>query len=245
MQETTSRTYMGIGCGGDVISMTCSTDGTSNITIAKATYGSYDMTCSDSCCAPNPVYDCVEDMQTVNPDFFEYLQFVCNGEQSCNVEFNSYVMDTYCAGVYANYLQVFFECSHVIEGSISFMARNVEREHLISTEVVPWRDVITNFGSHYYPATYSFICPVSGIYVFSVTTRTYNDHIWVCLLRNDHELLRVYVDGENGDYDMSSSSSVTECRAGDAVWVIVGSGGSFVAHTWNYHVFSGFLLNKL
>ena len=123
VQETTKMMYMDIGCRGDVINMTCLTDGTSNITISKATYGLYDMTCTDACCAPNPLYDCMEDMNTVNPDFFEYLLFVCNGQPSCDVQFNGYFMNTECGGADADYLQVFFECSVVFEGPIAFITK--------------------------------------------------------------------------------------------------------------------------
>ena len=124
VQEATSRVYMSIGCLGDVISMTCSTNGSSNITISKATYGLYDLACSSGCCAPNPYFDCDEDMQTVNSDFFEYLQYICDGQSSCSFEFNGYVMDT-CSASVADYLQIFLECSSVEDGPIAFMVRNL------------------------------------------------------------------------------------------------------------------------
>ena len=111
--------------------------------------------------------------------------------------------------------------------------------------MVPWLNVITNFGGHYYPETYSFVCPVNGVYVFSVAIRSYHGQIWVRIIKNDEELFRVFAGDANPINDMSSSSSVIECEAGDVVWVIVAGGGPFSGNTDNYHVFSGFLLNKL
>ena len=235
---------MEIGCVGDVIRMVCSTDGTSTVKVSKATYGLYDISCFDACCAPNYVYDCVEDLETVNPDFFEYLRVICDGQPFCSFDFNGYVLDS-CISSVADYLQVFFECSDVSESPIAFMVRNVEREQLLSYEVVPWRDVITNFGGHYYPETYSFVCPVNGVYVISITVRTYIGQSWVYVLKNDEELFRVIADDENYDIVMSSNSGVIECQAGDVVWVLVADAGKFNANTDNYHLFSGFLLNKL
>ena len=52
-------------------------------------------------------------------------------------------------------------------------------------------------------------------------------------------------DDENGDIDISSSSGVIECGAGDVIYVLVGYSGNFEGHETGFHTFSGFLLNKL
>ena len=234
---------MNIGCRGDGISLTCPADRTSNITVSKATYGLYNMSCSDACCAPNPSFDCGEDVQTVNPDFFEYLQFICNGQSSCNFEFNGYVMDT-CSGADADYLQVFFDCSQVVDGPIAFMARNLERNQLISREIVPWLNVLTNFGDHYYPQTYSFVCPISGVYVFSASIRTTSDYISVMLYKNAQRMSFTSASDDNSS-DTGSCNFVAECWPGDIVWVRVSTGGYFSTASGDIQTFTGFLLHKL
>ena len=237
------RVYTEVGCPGDVITMTCSVDGSSNITISKATYGLYATSCSDACCVPNPLYDCLEDMQAVNPDFFDYLKFICEGEPSCNVEFNGYFMDTDCGSLDADYLQILFECTAFGEEPVAFMVRNLETEYLNADDVVPWLEVVTNYGGNYKPENYSFVCPYNGVYVFSVTILTLNDQIRVRVMKNDQELFLVYPHGET--HDMGSGSGVVECTSGDVVRVVVEVGGRFYATTSSYHVFSGFLLRKL
>ena len=113
--------FMSIGCRGHQITLSCSAGKESQITIHKATYGSFDHTCSVSCCAPNALRDCTEDMQTAHSDIFENLQQQCDGEQTCSFEFNGFVMDTSCNSDEANYLQVFYDCSNVAQGPVGFM----------------------------------------------------------------------------------------------------------------------------
>ena len=234
---------MSIGCRGQNIDLSCIGED-SRITIRKATYGSYYLDCSESCCPPNPKWDCTEDMQTVHSDIFEYLQQQCDGEQSCSYEFNGYVMDTSCNSDDADYLQVFYDCSHITQGPVAFMVQNVERNSMLEEEVVPWRDVYTNFGLHYHPDTYSFVCPYRGVYIFSVSFSVFNDFFGVYLFRNDNILSFAVADDGNNDFDSTSSFAVAECLPGDVVWVRVGFNGTLwnsLHHNW----FSGFLLTKL
>ena len=152
-------------------------------------------------------------------------------------------MDT-CSSTHANYLQVFFECSPIAEGLISFMARNNVETSLSTNDVVPWDVVITSFGSHYNPKTYSFVCPVHGVYAFSATVVTCSHYIRAEICLNGGVVVFIRADNSDDDYDMASSSVVIECQAGDVVWVNVGSGGSFSGDYFD-DVFSGFLLDKL
>ena len=183
--------------------------------------------------------------RSVDSSTFEDLQQHCDGEQSCSYEFNGYVMDTSCNNVNADYLQVFYDCSHVTQGPVAFMVRNLERQQLSIYDVVPWRDVVTNFGVHYDVTSRSFVCPYNGVYIFSTTILTFNDIIGVYMYKNNDELVMVFADDENVDLDSSSGSVVTECLSGDVVWVQVEVGGNFLSHTSNYHFFSGFILTKL
>ena len=147
------------------IHLTCPAGEESRITIRKATYGSYRAPCSESCCPPNAKWDCTEDMQTVDSDRFEYLQQQCDGEQSCSYEFNGYVMDTSCNSDDADYLQVFYDCSHITQGPVAFMVQNVERSYLSNDEVFPWRDVAANLGGHYHPSCAALSYRFSHIFI--------------------------------------------------------------------------------
>ena len=125
------------------------------------------------------------------------------------------------------------------------MVQNLERSVLSYPEVVPWRDVVTNLGGYFNPRTSSFICPLNGDYIFSVTILTHNDHIQIKIFKNNEVLIRVLADNDNSNLDSGSGSVVTECVSGDVVWVQVGVGGKFDSNKANYNFFSGFLLNKL
>ena len=54
-------------------------------------------------------------------------------------------------------------------------------------------------------------------------------------------LICILANNENSDFDSSSGSVVTECLAGDVVWVQVGGSYNFNDHSSNSNVFSGFL----
>ena len=154
-------------------------------------------------------------------------------------------MATSCNRKDANYLQVFYDCSNIARGPVAFMVRNVGKSSLSSTVVVPWESVITNFGGHYNPLTYTFVCPYNGVYVFSTSIYTYDDHIAIGVYRNNFNLFRVDANTDRSDLDSSSGSVVAECFAGDVVWAEVYKGGPFHMEDENVQLFSGFLLNKL
>ena len=81
-----------------------------NITITKAQWGKYNTACFDNCCPPNPAIDCTVDMQTVEPDLFEYIKDQCDGKQSCELDFIAYEVDECLDGYIADYEQVFYDC---------------------------------------------------------------------------------------------------------------------------------------
>ena len=75
---------------------------------------------------------------------------------------------------------------------------------------------------------------------------TSGDLIQIAVYKNDELMFRILANDGNSGYDMSSNFGVSECEAGDVVWVLVDDGGGFFSgHTSGYHSFSGFLLNKL
>ena len=145
---------MSFGCRGQEVRLTCPTDVDSRITVRSATYGSFFVNCSGSCCPPHAYKDCKDTIWSASHDLFDYFQKPCNGNQSCSFDFNGYMMrSSRCNGKNADYLQVFYDCSHIPHRTVAFMVRNLERSSLNRYDVVPWRDVVTNLGGHYYPQT--------------------------------------------------------------------------------------------
>lgn len=240
IKATSSNVFMEFGCPGDIINITCSQDGSSNVTITKATYGYNNDYCAKACCISSPLYDCREDMETVNGDFFDFLQFSCDGKPFCSAEFNGYIMDTDCSGNNADYVQIFFDCQPVVEGPVAFDVGELYEDGVATDEVVPYLEVFENFGSHYNLAAYSFVCPTRGIYTFSATILVLDDRLDFVIYRNNQRLsyLRGLAAG------MSYNSVVSECNAGDVVWVNSERGGNLEITQSRSIKFSGFLLYR-
>ena len=182
-------------------------------------------------------------MQSFDPGMFDYIKSLIDGQPNFSIEYNWEYNMSICNVAEPNYLQIFFTCSPVVLQPAAFMVRALKRDYLFENEIVPWKDLITNVGGHYNIQSYSFVCPVKGVYVFSASVLTNGDYIRVEILKNQEYL--VGIRAENSDYDMSSSSGVIECDAGDVVWCRVGFGGYFRSHTHDDNVFSGYLLNRL
>ena len=128
---------MAMVCARDIKTLTCSIDGSSNITIKIATFGVYNFTCSYTCCPPNHVRDCTEDAESTAPKFFKFLEMYCNGEPSCSVEFTGHSLNTECGGVEGDYLEIFYECSSKAEGPVAFMSVELNQTFLQQGQVVP------------------------------------------------------------------------------------------------------------
>ena len=158
--------YTTLGCANDAITLSCPNDRT--IVITKAHWGKYNLEC-ENCCPPNPAYDCTVDMETAEPEFFEFIKFQCDGMTSCNLEYGAYLVNE-CEFEYtADYEQIFYDCNPFDETEIiAFTARLSSDITLSVNQVIPFNSVLRNFGGHYSTATYSFTCPVNVVYVFTV-----------------------------------------------------------------------------
>ena len=145
----------------------------------------------------------------------------------------------------ADYMQLFYDCIPYEAGpSIGFTAHIPDTYDVISIEVMDFSAVALNHGNHYNPATRSFVCPVSGVYMFSVNICTYNDYLRARLHLNDEVLIYIQADHEDGDYDCSSFTLLAEARVGDVTWVQCDYGGFVYSGLYN-SVFSGVLLDRL
>ena len=238
---------MEMNCRGRYINLRCSNDGSSNITITKATYGSYNRACaSGTCCAPNPFRDCTEDTVEVHEEGYQYMQARCDGKASCSFEFNGYVMDTSCSGKVADYLQVFYECDSIgiqREKAAAFMVRVQSGPLLAVGQVLGLNDVITNVGSHYNNRTHSFACPYHGVYSFSVTIARHADSLSLAIYQS--KKLLSYIEDDSDSASLATASVVTECFPGETVFIDTHEGGQLCQSDGISHLFSGFLLQKL
>ena len=240
---TAYNMYTSFGCANDVISLTCPINRT--IVITKAQWSKYYLECSD-CCPPNPAYDCSVDMETAEPDFFGYIKFQCDGMTSCDLEYASYLVNECELEYTADYEQVFYDCIPFDEtGLVAFSAMLSRNYWLLNQlEIVPFDLILSNFGGYYSSETFTFTCPVNGVYMFSITiNQRDNNFIRTILFRNDIALNHVRAD-DDSIYDSSSSILITECNSGDQVFVGVDVGGLFDGDVTKCH-FTGYLLHTI
>ena len=165
---------------------------------------------------------------------------------SCDLQYVPFLVNE-CESEYtADYEQIFYDCIPFDESEpIGFSAKiSGPFQTLNARQIVPFIDVISNFGDHYSTQTYSFTCLVYGVYFFSFASnsisRTYAQGQ---LFRNKSELIRNMSDNE-GSYDSSSAAIIAECSNGDQVFVNVLKYGIFDGGDSPCH-FSGYLLHKL
>ena len=161
-----------MACINDVMTLSCTSD--KNITVTRAQWGKYDAVCSDDCCQPDTANDCTVDMETTEPDLFAYIKSQCDGEQSCDLTYVAYVVNECEEEYFADYEQVFYDCS-IVNLNIGFSAKLSITQSVEMLQIVPFDDVISNFGGHYSTSSYKFTCPLLGAYMFSITINQY-DH---------------------------------------------------------------------
>ena len=77
---------------------------------------------------------------------------------------------------------------------------------------------LTNYGGFYNSQTSSFICPVDGVYIFTLTINVDDANVAVCIMRNDVGLTDTWGRTDNELYTHATNMVVTECLAGDVIW---------------------------
>ena len=127
----------------------------------------------------------------------------------------------------------------------AFMVRNLKRTRLSRGAVLPWREVVTNIGGHYNPRSYSFVCPVHGVYQFNLAILSADrggGPIGAMIVKNSDIICKLWADIK---HTMGSNSAVIECLAGDAIRVKNFFHGEFHNDNHHYNTFSGSLLKRL
>ena len=107
-----------------------------------------------------------------------------------------------------------------------------------------FEDVETNLGGFYDNSSSMFLCPYNGVYVFSISTRSYTNFYMYARIVHDNRPVVGTASDEVGN-DQGSAMAIIECMNGQSVWVEnYGDervlGGSAVI---KYSSFPGFLLH--
>lgn len=114
-------------------------------------------------------------------------------------------------------------------------------------EPVIFETTLSNIGNAYDSHSSIFTCPVTGVYVItvSVTGRpgTVSD---VNIMQDNQWLVSAYADSAADHISAATMTAVVECTSGQRIWVesaqLSTTYGDHVAY-WRSTAFSGFLLN--
>ncbi|XP_019936382.2 complement C1q tumor necrosis factor-related protein 7 [Paralichthys olivaceus] len=109
---------------------------------------------------------------------------------------------------------------------------------------IKFNKVLYNEGEHYNPQTGKFICAYPGVYYFSYDITLANKHLAISLVQNGQYRIKTF-DGNTGNHDVASGSTVMYLNPEDEVWLEIfyqDQNGLFADPGWADSLFSGFLL---
>lgn len=127
--------------------------------------------------------------------------------------------------------------------SIGFTATPLDNKAYSVGEQVIFDQIYSNIGGAYNASSNTFTCPVTGVYVFTARVTSLGGLMAGLLIQKDGEGIGVCLadTGPTGHRSAASTSVVTECTAGQAVWIESTTISNI--HSGKVTSFSGFLLN--
>ena len=108
--------------------------------------------------------------------------------------------------------------------------------------------VTSNIGSSFQLETSSFLCPVTGVYYFSLNLLSIAGyHLRGNIVKENEVLGSTYSDASYYGYHQGGTTAVITCERGQSVWVQSGLNNIAIDYTADarYSSFSGFLLHAL
>ena len=238
--------YIELGCIGDILTLGCT--GTGTISVTRADWGKLDRNCDIECCPPNPSLDCTVDIQTSDPEYFDFLKLQCDSYTSCSFNYTGRTIDECQANYSADYMQVFYDCiSNENTGPVAFTAKVPNSYSDLSTTVVRFTQILTNFGGHFNSKTSSFVCPFDGVYLFFTHICTRNDYLRTELRKGADDVLTYTISmnelGGAENIVCGSPTIVSECYSGETVYVTTDSSG-LIFSDFDLTLFTGALLYR-
>ena len=116
-------------------------------------------------------------------------------------------------------------------------------------EIVLFDRELPNYGGYYNSQTSSFICPVDGVYIFTLTINVGDANVVVAIMRSDVDLTDTWAWTDNERFKHATNMVVTECLVGDVVWPRVshssGTGEIHSPSNYCYTTFSGVLIKTI
>ena len=102
---------------------------------------------------------------------------------------------------------------------VGFTVYTVENAYYDDGELIVFTNVTSNIGGHFQPATSSFLCPVTGVYYFSLSIANINSNYGVNAHITKEELILVSAHSRPDGATHSATAAVTTCERGQSVWI--------------------------
>jgi len=132
------------------------------------------------------------------------------------------------------------------EMTVAFFAKVGQHhiDHIGKNQSIAFDDVVTNVGNAYNPHFGSFVAPVAGTYIFSVTLMAYGNHIThYDFALNGHRMSMIYVRADSSNNAVSSQTIALQMKQGDDLSVRNIDAGESL-HGYGYSSLTGFLLQQ-
>ncbi|XP_028816282.1 complement C1q tumor necrosis factor-related protein 2 [Denticeps clupeoides] len=104
--------------------------------------------------------------------------------------------------------------------------------------------ILINEGGHYNVTTGKFLCGIPGVYFFTYDITLADKHLAIGLVHNGQYKIKTF-DGNTGNHDVASGSTVLRLKKNDQVWLQIfysEQNGLFFDPYWTDSLFTGFLI---
>ena len=116
-----------------------------------------------------------------------------------------------------------FGVTETNEETIGFTASTATNQYE-QTEIIRFNDTFSNIGGYFNSNTSSFLCPVDGLYFFSVMFNAQaGKQANLSLMLNGLYLGAAFADNAESLNSHASALTVTSCYSGQTVWVMCNS----------------------
>ena len=130
---------------------------------------------------------------------------------------------------------------------VGFSAYSTTLASYNAGDVIQFPYIITNVGNHYNSVTDTFVAPYPGFYMFSASISSDdNQHVRANIMQEGSLLATAYADDlattVHTTHHQASMVVVTECAAGDRVWIESEDIGQIYSDSSRISVFTGVML---
>ena len=123
-----------------------------------------------------------------------------------------------------NYLRLIFCCLYVLEpGDVPVVAFTAGTSDIRTYDIddpVIFDDVLTNVGDAYDAKSSVFTCPVTGVYLFTMTLLPGVDEVAEAIIYKENGVVsKVYASRSPDRHSQATNLSFVSCTKGQRVWV--------------------------